>query len=305
MKSEAIHPYIFNSISELHKALGLPKPLHPLVSLVDYGNIQADTTDMKKGMVLNFYKISFKMNFKGKIRYGQHYYDFDEGGLSFISPNQVIAEAKEGADYSGFTLLFHPDFIRSHALGKNIKNYGFFSYAVHEALYPSAKEKDILVGVFKNIEYELQQNIDHFSQDVIISHIEVLLNYSKRFYNRQFITRNQSSNDQLAKFEMLLNDYFDKEESLLTGLPSVPYFADALSCSPRYLSDMLRSATGMNTQQHIHHKLIEKAKELLSTTGMSVSEIAYKLGFEHSQSFNKIFKQKTKLSPVQFRESFN
>ncbi|OQP41087.1 AraC family transcriptional regulator [Niastella yeongjuensis] len=303
MKKES--PYIFNSISELHRALGLPKPLHPLISLVDYKDIVADTSAISKGMVLNFYKISFKTNFKGKIKYGQRYYDFDEGGLSFISPNQVIGETSEEADYSGYTLLIHPDFIRNHSLGQQIKNYGFFTYATNEALYPSAKEKEIIIGVFRNIEYELNQHIDHFSQDVLIAHIEVLLNYSKRFYNRQFVTRSQANTDQLTQFEELLNDYFNDATALMTGLPSVTFFAEQLHCSPRYLSDMLRSLTGQNTQQHIHARLIEKAKELLSTTNLSIGEIAYQLGFEHSQSFNKLFKQKTDSSPVEFRKSFN
>jgi len=303
MKKDA--PHIFNSISELHRALELPRPLHPLISLVDYKDIVVDTTDISKGMVLDFYKISFKTNFRGKIRYGQHYYDFDEGGLSFFSPKQVIGLSDQEADYSGYTLLIHSDFIRNQPLGKKIKNYGFFSYAVNEALYPSAKEKEIIIGVFKNIDYELNQNIDHFSQDVLIAHLEVLLNYSKRFYNRQFVTRSQGNNDQLAKFEELLHDYFSNATALLTGLPSVTYFSEQLHCSPRYLSDMLRSITGQNTQQHIHAKLIEKAKELLSTTNMTIGEIAYQLGFEHSQSFNKVFKQKTNCSPVEFRKSFN
>jgi AraC-like DNA-binding protein len=305
MRSDANTPYIFNSISELHRVLGLPKPLHPLVSLVDYGDVKSDTGEISKGMVLNFYKISYKKNFKGKLKYGQTYYDFDEGGLSFISPNQLISAAKEEADYGGYTLLFHPDFIRNYPLGKNIKNYGFFSYSVAEALYLSEKEKEIIVGIFKNIELELNSAIDHFSQEVMISQIELLLSYSKRFYNRQFITRKAANNDLLTKIEELLDDYFDTEKALVTGLPTVQQIADQLNVTPHYLSDMLRSITGQNTQQHIHNRLIEKAKEVLCTTNLSIAEVAYKLGFEHPQSFNKIFKRKTKLSPLEFRQSFN
>ncbi|MBL0740526.1 helix-turn-helix domain-containing protein [Chryseolinea lacunae] len=304
MAKEANQPQVFNSISALHAALGLPKPLHPLVSLVDYGTITADTSELSKGMILNFYKVSYKKSFKGKIRYGQQYYDFDEGGLSFISPNQVISAGEGEADYGGYTLLFHPDFIRNHPLGKNIAKYGFFSYAVAEALYLSEKEKEIIIGVFKNIELELSSAIDHFSQDVMLSHIDVLLSYSKRFYNRQFITRKMASNDLLSRFETLLSDYFENEKTLVTGLPSVQHFSEQLNVSPRYLSDMLRALTGQNTQQHIHARLIEKAKLFLSTSTLSVAEIAYKLGFEHPQSFNKVFKQKTKVSPVEFRQSF-
>ena len=295
-------PYIFNSISELHQALGLPKPLHPLVSLVDYSNIQADTEELEKGMIFNFYKVSYKKNFKGKVKYGQNYYDFDEGGLSFIAPNQLITAVDNEADYGGYTLLFHPDFIRNHTLGKQIKNYGFFSYSVSEALYLSEKEKNVIIGIFKNIEMELESAIDHFSQDVMISQIELLLNYSKRYYSRQFITRKIASNDLLSKVEELLSAHFD---SLADGLPTVQQLADQLNVTPHYLSDMLRTLTGQNTQQHIHHKLIEKAKEMLSTSSLSVAEISYALGFEHPQSFNKIFKRKTKMSPVEFRESFN
>jgi AraC family transcriptional activator of pobA len=298
-------PHIFNSISELHQALGLPKPLHPLLSLVDYSHIQADTDELEKGMVFNFYKVSYKKNFKGKVKYGQNYYDFDEGGLSFISPNQLISAVDNEADYGGYTLLFHPDFTRNHPLGKNIKNYGFFSYSVSEALYLSEKEKNVIIGIFKNIEMELESAIDHFSQDVMISQIELLLNYSKRFYSRQFITRKTANSDLLTKVEELLSGYFDTAKALAGGLPTVQKLADQLNVTPHYLSDMLRTLTGQNTQQHIHHKLIEKAKELLSTTSLSISEIAYALGFEHPQSFNKIFKRKTKLSPVEFRESFN
>ena len=298
-------PRIFNSISELHRALGLPKPLHPLVSLVDYSNIQADTADLEKGMIFTFYKVSYKKNFKGKVKYGQNYYDFDEGGLSFVAPNQLIRAVDNEADYGGYTLLFHPDFIRNHPLGKQIKNYGFFSYSASEALYLSEKEKNVIVGIFKNIEMELESAIDHFSQDVMISQLELLLNYSKRFYSRQFITRKIASNDLLTKVEELLSSCFDTEKTLVSGLPTVQQIADQLNVTPHYLSDMLRTLTGHNTQQHIHNKLIEKAKEMLSTSSLSVSEIAYVLGFEHPQSFNKIFKRKTKMSPVEFRQSFN
>ena len=305
MKTEA-KPYLFNSISELHRELGLPAPLHPLVSLVDYSTIKTDTTDLKKGMIFNFYKVSYKKNFKGKIRYGQSYYDFDEGGLSFVSPNQLISAAEEEeAEYGGYTLLFHPDFIRQHPLGKNIKNYGFFSYSVAEALYLSEKEKNVITGIFRNIEMELDSSIDHFSQDVMISQIELLLNYSKRFYSRQFITRKSGNNDLSLKLEELLSSYFDDEKTLVTGLPTVKQLSDELHVTPHYLSDMLRTLTGQNTQQHIHNKLIEKAREMLSTTNLSIAEVAYRLGFEHPQSFNKLFKRKTSMSPVEFRQSFN
>ena len=305
MKTIANQPVLFNSISELHRALGLPKPLHPLISLVDYSNIKADTTELEKGILFNFYKISYKKNYTGKVKYGQSYYDFDEGGLSFVSPNQVISVSDDEGDYGGYTLLIHPDFIRNFPLGKKIKDYGFFSYTVAEALFLSDKEKEIIIGLFKNIETELDSAIDLFSQEVVVSQLELLLSYSKRFYNRQFITRKSASNDLLSKTEELLDNYFTVEKALLKGLPSVQEIADELNVSAHYLSDMLRSLTGRNTQQHIHIRLIDKAKELLSTTNLTVAEVAYQLGFEHPQSFNKLFKNKTKVSPMEFRQSFS
>lgn len=305
MKSVNKQPVVFHSISELHRALGLPKPLHPLISLVDYSKITVDTTELEKGMLFNFYKISYKKNFSGKLKYGQSYYDFDEGGLSFIMPNQVITALEGEVDYGGYTLLVHPDFIRSYPLGQHIKNYGFFSYGVNEALYLSEKEKQVIVGLFKNIEMELDSAIDQISQDVLVSQVELLLNYSKRYYSRQFITRKMANSELLVRFESLLADYFDSGKPLSNGLPLVDELAASLNISAHYLSDMLRTLTGLNTQQHIHTKLIEKAKELLVTSELSVAEVAYQLGFEHPQSFNRLFKSKTKLSPLHFRRSLN
>jgi len=305
MKPYNKQPYTFNSISELHDALSLPKPLHPLISLVDYSYITTDTADIAKGMLLNFYKVSYKKNFKGKLKYGQSYYDFDEGGMSFIAPNQVITASSDDADYGGYTLLFHPDFLHSYPLAHNIKNYGFFSYSLSEALYLSDKEKEIITGIFSTIGHELMQSIDNFSQDIMVSQIEQLLNYSNRFYNRQFITRKIPNNNLVAKMEEVLNDYFKTQKTLITGVPTVQFIADELKVSTRYLSDMLRAHTGLNAQQHIQAGIINKAKELLSTTSLSIAEVAYQIGFEHPQSFNKIFKKKMNVSPVEYRESFN
>lgn len=305
MKKENIILHKFNSISDLHQALGFPKPLHPLVSLVNYADIKTPADELPKALQLNFFKISYKKYLNGKIKYGQHYYDFDEGGLSFISPNQIISSAEEEKDYSGYTLLIHPDFIRNYPLAIKIKTYGYFSYAVNEALFLSDKEKQIIFSVFENIKEELNSNIDDFSQDVLVSHIEVLLNYSNRFYKRQFLTRKTVNNDLLTQMEQLLNYYFESEKPINDGLPTVEYLANHLNQSPRYLSDMLRSLTGQNAQQHIHEKLIEKAKEYLTTSSKTVAEVAYKLGFEHPQSFNKLFKKKTNQTPVQFKQSFS
>ncbi|WP_432670322.1 helix-turn-helix domain-containing protein [Flavobacterium sp. SM2513] len=304
MKNNNYIPQKFNSISELHQALGFPKPLHPLVSLVNYADIKTPAEELPAALLLNFFKISYKKNLAGKIKYGQNYYDFDEGGLSFISPNQIISSAEEEKDYSGYTLLIHTDFIRNYPLAVKIKTYGYFSYAVNEALFLSEKEKQIIFSVFENIKEELNSNIDDFSQDVLVSHIEVLLNYSNRFYKRQFVTRKSANSDLLTKMEQLLNDYFESEKPINEGLPTVEYLAKHLNLSPRYLSDMLRSLTGQNAQHHIHEKLIEKAKEYLTTSNSSVAEVAYHLGFEHPQSFNKVFKNKTGQTPLEFKQFF-
>lgn len=304
MKKETKQPHVFNSISELNQALGLPKPLHPLVSLNYYKDMKPDWSRFEGGMVMNLYKISYKSNFTGRFKYGQHFYDFNEGGMCFVSPNQVMLIDEGEQDYGGFSLMIHPDFLRSYSLGKLIKNYGFFSYTSAEALHLSEKEKDTIFGVIKMIQDELELPIDQFSQDVIIAQIELLLHYSNRYYNRQFITRKAANHDLLTRLEILLTEHFDTRKAMENGLPTVQDISAQLQVSQRYLSDMLRSLTGQNAQQHIHNKLIEKAKEILSSSNLSVAEIAYQLGFEHPQSFNKLFKQKTNQSPVAFRQSF-
>jgi len=306
MKKEADVPYKFESLSDFHRVLGLPKPLHPLISLVYNTSGKLPSSDnFPDKFTLSFYKISYKPNLQGKFKYGQHYYDFDEGGLFFVSPNHLKGTSETNLDYTGFTLFIHPDFFIGYSLAKKIKQYGFFSYAATEVLQLSNAEKTTILAVAKIIDEELKSRIDDFSQDVIISQIELLLNYGNRFYKRQFITRKAVNNDLLQKLEEILDDYFNSERSLRQGIPTVQYISDELHISPSYLSDMLRSLTGQNAQQHIHQKLIEKAKEKLSTTGLSVSEIAYELGFEHPQSFSTLFKIKTSLSPLQFRRSFN
>lgn len=289
----------------MNHAMGVPEPPHPLITINDYKDITKDVTELAKGMVMDFYKISYKKQRSGRIKYGQHHYDFNNGGLSFISPHQLIAEDKGIDECGSLTLLIHPDFFNGYALAKTIKNYGFFSYSTNETLQLTEKEKETILGIFNNISDELQQRLDRYSQDVIISQIELLLNYSNRFYNRQFITQKVIHNDLLSKLESLLDNYYNASNGLYKGLPTVQFLAAELNVSAGYLSDMLRNLTGLNAQQHIHEKMIEKAKEKLSTTDLSVSEIAYELGFEHSQSFSKLFKAKTNFSPLAFRQSFN
>jgi AraC family transcriptional regulator, transcriptional activator of pobA len=295
---------IIDSVSQLHRLLELPKPSHPLITLINHSDITNIKDKENYRLVLHFYDISIKRSFQGQMRYGKNYYDFDEGTMTFISPNQVISiDEDEDRNKDGWSLMFHPDLIRNYPLGKSIKNYGFFSYEINEALHLSEKEEKIVENLTRNIEQEYQANIDLYSQDVMVSNIELLLNYCNRFYNRQFVTRKMASNDLLVKFENTLSKYFDKNS--ITGLPTVSGLAQELNLSASYLSDMLRTLTGQNTQQHIHNKLIEKAKEILTTTNLSVSEIAYQLGFEYSQSFSKLFKSKTTFTPMEYRQSFN
>ena len=303
MKKEENSHHKMDSISEAHQAFGLPTPKHPLISLINGVHTPVAPPE---NHVLSFYKISYKPKLGGKLKYGQSYYDFDEGGLLFASPGQIIgANDNDASVCSEYTLLIHPDFLLGYPLSKNIKQYGFFSYATNETLHLSEEEKAMIMELFKMIENELNSRIDDFSQNVVIAQLELLLNYANRFYKRQFITRKAANNNLLQQLEEILDGYFQQEESLSRGIPTVQFLSEKLNISPSYLSDMLRSLTGQNTQQHIHHKLIEKAKEKLSTTNLTVSEVAYELGFEHPQSFSKFFKTKTNISPLEFRRSFN
>jgi AraC family transcriptional activator of pobA len=297
------------SLSDIHKYHALPSPVHPLISLID-GTSQKviiPINDLSGTTIPNFYRIAFKPGIGGRVKYGQGYYDFNEGGMLFAAPNQLLANC--GGQFeetcSMYTLLVHPDFFLSYPIAKKIKQYGFFSYSANEALHLSEKERITIISIFKNIEEELNSRIDDFSQDVIISQIELLLNYSNRFYKRQFITRKAVNNDLLQKLDDILDEYFNNSTSLSGGIPTVQYLSEQMNVSPRYLSDMVRAIIGQNTQSLIHQKIIEKAKEKLSTTVLSVSQVAYELGFEHPSSFTKLFRAKTSLSPLAFRKSFN
>ncbi len=293
------------SVSEFHRLLSLPAPRHPLVSVIDLTESFFLEDDVWKGFVNRFYCVALKRDAKGKIRYGQQHYDYDKGVLSFTAPNQVqYLDVQNMECGSGYLLIFHPDFLLNHPLATTIGSYGFFSYAVNEALHLSAEEEDDLIAILKKIDKECQ-HIDKHTQGIILSQIESLLNYSNRFYERQFITRKNSNHHLLVKFEQLVDDYFNANNPSEKGLLTVQYIAQQMNLSPNYLSDLLRVHTGQNTQQHIHEKLIEKAKQQLSTTNLSVSEIAYALGFEHAQSFSTLFKKKTEMSPLEFRQSFN
>jgi AraC family transcriptional activator of pobA len=304
MKKDEKSLHKFESLTDFHRVYGLSKPLHPLISFIDISEMRYEASALPGSIVMDFYKIAYKPNLCGKAKYGQNYYDFGEGGLVFTAPNQVF-EAPNGNSNQGYLLLVHPDFLLSYALATNIRQYGFFSYAVNEALHLSDVERTTMMSVFNILTEELNSRIDDFSQDVIVSQVELLLNYSNRFYKRQFITRKAVHSDLLQKLEAILDQYFNNEISLQQGTPTVQYLSEQLNISASYLGDMMRSLTGQNAQQHIHHKVIDKAKEKLSTSDLSVAEIAYQLGFEHPQSFSRLFKTKTNLSPKEFRQSFN
>jgi len=296
------------SITEYHRLVGLPKPEHPLISVIRLGTFERPAIEGPFTLIFDFYCISLKKNFNVKMKYGQQPHDFDEGVLHFMSPGQVLTvEFEKGQvhDPSGWMILIHPDFLWNTPLAKTIRQYEYFSYAVNEALYLSDKEETMITGIAEYMEQEYHANIDKFSQSVIIAQLELLLTYAERFYQRQFITRNISNHQVLGRLEEILSAYFNSDALAKQGLPTVAYIASELNISPGYLSEMLKVLTGQSTQQHIHDKLMEKAKEKLSTTSLSVSEIAYELGFEHSQSFSKLFKTKTHLSPLEFRASFN
>ena len=302
-------PTKLRTISDLHRYNNIAPPEHPLISLIDYSQIRPTPHNNELRWIQQFYSISIKRDVVGKYRYGQQSYDFDEGLMTFFSPGQVISVEQIEEDArsipTGLILAFHPDFILGTSLAASIKKYHFLNYSVREALFLSEKEKETIEELFNNIKTEYQATIDKFSKNIITSQLELLLNYSDRFYQRQFVTRKTSNHQILNRLEALLEQHFNSNTISDSGLPTVQNIAEELNLSPDYLSSMLKSLTGQTTQQHIHQKLIEIAKVRLSTTTLSISEIAYGLGFEHSQSFSKLFKSKTKQTPLEFRSSFS
>ena len=300
--------YRFKSISEYHQMVGLPKPEHPLISVIDVAAIKSPFTEGHVSLIFDYYSIALKRAPNTKYKYGQQTYDFEEGVLFCMAPGQVFGfEIKNGVEHkpSGWMILIHPDFLWNTALAKTIKQYEYFNYSANESLHLSDKEETMMTGIVQYMQQEYHSNIDKFSQSVIIAQMELLLTYTDRFYQRQFITRKISSHQIINRLEDFLTDYFNGDALAKHGLMTVGYIADHLNISAGYLSELLKALTGQNTQQHIHNKLIEKAKELLSTSELAISEIAYELGFEHPQSFNKLFKNKTNISPLKFRQSFN
>ncbi|WP_343672427.1 helix-turn-helix transcriptional regulator [Chitinophaga sp.] len=297
---------MINSISQFHRLLSVPDPLHPLVSVVHVEDIRPVNNVVWEGYFLNFYTISLKRNVQAKGKYGQSYYDFDKGVMSFTAPRQLQSHVMpvQKAPGTGYVLLLHPDFLLQNPLAHKILTFGYFDYSINEALHLSAREEQDILDLFRKIEQECE-HIDRITQEIVLAQIDLMSSYCNRFYERQFITRKPANSNLLNRLDQLLNNYFDEKKAMQNGLPVVKDLAEQLKVSQRYLSDMARTLTGRNTQQLIHEKLIEKAKERLITTNLSVSEIAFELGFEHSQSFNKLFKNKTSVTPLEFRSSFN
>ena len=292
-----------HTIADLSKLFNLGHNQHPLVTVLDFSQVKEQVEQNSK-ITTDFYSIMFKNYCKNHIKYGRKTIDFQDGNLICIAPNQTIEidnEIEEREDKIGWGLFFHPDLIRSTTLNQKIKEYSFFQYEVSEALHLSDKEKNILLECVQKIQTELQENIDVHSQYIIVSTIELLLNYCSRFYGRQLITRSQNNKSIISQIENLLTQYFADNKINEQGLPTVKYLANKVHLSPSYLSDLLKKETGKNAQEHIHFYLIEEAKNILLNSEKNINEIAFDLGFEYPQYFNKLFKKKTGKTPMEYR----
>lgn len=298
MSDQIIH---IKNLSQVHKMLEIEPPKHPLISIVHWDDITPMT---EKGVVRcmsDYYTVMLKDADCG-LQYGRNYYDFNEGLLTFIGPKQVFSTTNENFSATGWMLLFHPDLIRQSNLGKNIANYSFFSYDVHEALHLSDKEEAILADCIEKLEFELEQNIDAHSKNLLVSNIELLLNYCNRFYERQFHTRADSHSDVVTSVEQLIKEYYNDGKQLSEGAPSIQYLANEVNLSANYLSDLLKKETGRNTKEHINNFVVDRAKTILLNTENNVSEIAYDLGFNYPHYFSRMFKKETGLTPQKYRE---
>lgn len=291
------------SITDLHTLFNLGNSFHPMVTVLDFSKVTENVEEYSK-ITTDFYSIMFKNYCKNKMKYGRKAIDFQDGNLICIAPNQTIDmdnEEEEREDKMGWGLFFHPDLIRATTLNEKLKDYTFFNYEISEALHLSDKEKGVLYECVQKIQAELQENIDVYSQYIIVSTIELLLNYCSRFYGRQMITRSQNNKVIINQTESILTHYFSTNTIQEQGLPTVKYLAEKVHLSPSYLSDLLKKETGKNAQEHIHFYLIEEAKNLLLNSEKNVNEIAYNLGFEYPQYFNTLFKKKTGRTPKEFR----
>ena len=290
----------FNTIDEYNKIMGV-ETLHPLVTIIDFSKT-SHNGDYPEGHSFGYYSVFLKDVKCGDMKYGRNYYDYQEGTLVFLAPDQVVKiENRLPHQPKGWALMFHPDLIRGTSLGRMMKDYTFFSYDVFEALHLSEQERQVVLECFGNIASELNHSIDKHSQRLIVSNIELFLNYCVRFYDRQFIIRKHVNSDILSRFEELLTNYFNSELPQKKGLPTVKYCADNLHLSANYLGDLLKKETGKSAQEHIQLRLIEAAKEKMFEKDKSVSQIAYELGFEYPQYFSRLFKKRVGMSPNEYR----
>lgn len=294
-------------INTLQAAFNCGKPEHPLITVINLAEVSIGEEMLHQKIATSFYNITLKTKTAMAFRYGREYFDFSEGFLFGIAPNQIVEvdETSERGDMAGWALYFHPDLIRGYGLMDKIADYGFFAYETKEALHLSDKEKKTLNGIITKIQEEYQSNLDEFSQDVLVSNIELLLNYIKRFYSRQFLTRKHQNTSVVSQFNVLIRQYFAANNMHVKGLPTVHYFAEQLHLSDSYLSDLLKKETGKTAQENIHVFVIEKAKNMLVNTDQSVSEIAFELGFEYPQYFSRLFKKKVGQTPKEFRAYLN
>jgi len=293
--------YKVQTIAQLHEIAGFEKPKHPLITVIDFSKVAVSRRPESATFICSFYSVNFKKNCD--FIYGRQAFDHQEGTLLCTAPEQVLTfnRKKETKTTEGWGLFFHPELIRKSPLGKRINEYSFFSYAENEALHLSEQEEQILLSLLRQMENEYNTNIDNYSHDLIISNIELLLNYCRRFYGRQFITRTNHNKDVIIRFEEFIIEYFNSDKLKEKGIPTVKYCAEAMNLSPNYFSDLLKSETGKNTQEHIHYYLLEKAKNILMGSGKSINEVAYELGFEYPQNFSKFFRKKVGGSPSAYR----
>ena len=294
--------YKIESISGLHSLLGFPKPKHPLISLIDASKIEVTEDEVGSKVIYGLYMISLKDKSCG-VEYGRNSFDFDEGVMVFSAPGQVYSPTKpiRKGEIKGWMLYFHPDLIRNTNLGNQMDDYSFFNYDVVEALHLSEDEEKVMDDTIANIQNEYRQRIDNHSQRVIVSNLELLLNYCLRFYERQFNTRTNQSKDVIVQFERELKKYFKSEKLIDYGLPSIQYFSDLAHLSQHYFSDLIKKETGRKPKDHINDFVVEKAKNMLLGTEQSISEIAYGLGFNYPHYFTRLFKSKTGHTPMEYR----
>ncbi len=290
------------SITQLLDSYGAEKPKHPLIAIVDLSKVGVSESMSNIKLTTDLYSITLKTKTPLRLKYGRSVIDFAEGSLYGCAPGQVleVSATASAGEFAGWALYFHPDLIRGHSLANKISNYGFFDYETNEALHLSEQEKDTLNSIIEKIEQECETNIDEFSRDVLVANIELLLNYIRRYYSRQFLTRQSQNTDLLSQFEQLMKAYFDSEQIEMEGLPTVQYFAKALHLSPSYFSDLLKKETGKTAKEHIQLFLIDEAKDILLHPHKSISEVAYELGFEYPQYFSRLFKKKVGMSPSKY-----